>query len=411
MLKKILDNMSVTPEGRIQWHNSQYFEYNHYLSLLLSDLMEDNEFQSRLNPLKYYFTPENCVGFGSELEVVFKEMKLENKSTFTDFKRKIDLLLQKIQEDLKPVKFDLYYSLNIKTNEKIDPIEFRDIKIEIKDYEEVKELLEDPALKKELDSERLTKPKYKYIKVTLWSRNQNYAEQVATKYANLILGLIAYSQNYGRASITIIGIPKELTQLELSYIFAFKENSYSGCYHFEDKSDDRKAYNLSDEDIRNLNTLVKRFNQANKKIQEVLFKAICLYYSGLTEKRINYSFLSFWTSLEVISLKKKGMPHVEITRRLKSILVNLSPLGEHKIDRIYSLRNNLIHDGAYDISQYDRNLLKTYAENMIEFFMFQLSEYDIEEIQTIFQFLQKDNATLAKSKGLIDFVIKLRGQK
>jgi len=88
----------------------------------------------------------------------------------------------------------------------------------------------------------------------------------------------------------------------------------------------------------------------------------------------------------------------------------LTPLDEHKTDRIYSLRNNLVHDGAYNISQYDRNLLKIYLENMIRFFMFELAQHNIQEIQTIFQFLQKDNMTLNKSKDLIDFVIKLRGE-
>ncbi len=411
IVRNILDSMSVTSEGNIEWYNFQSLKYNHYSLLLLSDLMLDNKFRSRLNALRYYFTSGNDTYWGIELTSVFKQMKMENKSTFIDFKQNLDSLLQNIEESSRPVKYELYYPLNIKTNNKIESIKFRDIQIEIKDYEEVKNILENPALEKELDSERLTKSKYKYIKVTLWSRNQNYAEQVATKYANLILGFIAYSQNYGHALIAIVGIPKELTRLKLNYIFAFKEESYSGYYYFEDKSDNRETYNLSDDDIRNLNTFVKQFNQANKKKQEVLFKTISLYYSGLTEKEINYSFLNFWKSLEFITLKKKGTPHLEITRRLKSIIKNLTPLDEYIIDRIYSLRNNLIHDGAYDISQYDRNLLKTYTEGMIKFFMFQLSKYEIQEIQTIFQFLQKDKVTLTKSKDLLDFVIKLKGER
>ena len=52
--------------------------------------------------------------------------------------------------------------------------------------------------------------------------------------------------------------------------------------------------------------------------------------------------------------------------------INGKFIEEHKIDRIYSLRNNLVHDGAYNISQYDRNLLKIYVEVFIEFFIFQL---------------------------------------
>lgn len=274
ILKKILDTMSITPEGNLEWHNFRSIEYNHYSQLLLSDLMTDNEFQSRLNSLKYYFTYGSDTFWGDELDSVLKQMKMEKKSTFIDFRQNLDLLLEKIEEDSKPVKYELYYPLNIKTNDKIEPMKFRDAQVEIKDYEEVKQLLENPALEKELESERLTQSKYKYIKVTLWSRNYNYAEQVATKYVTLILGFIAYLLNYRRARVTIMGTPKELTQLRLNYIFAFREESFSGSYYFEDKSDDRETYNLSHADIGNLNTLLKRFNQANNNIQEVLLKQL-----------------------------------------------------------------------------------------------------------------------------------------
>lgn len=45
---------------------------------------------------------------------------------------------------------------------------------------------------------------------------------------------------------------------------------------------------------------------------------------------------------------------------------------------------------------------------MIEFFMFQLIKFNSEEINTIFQFLQKNDKNLEQSKDLIDFVMKLR---
>lgn len=409
ILKKILDTMTITREGVIQWQGFQSSEYKRYLSLLISDLMLDNNFQSKLNSLRYYFTTENDVFFGNELNSIFKAMKQEGKSTFSDFKEKLDLMLKTIEADSKPVKFELYYPLNIKTDKTIDIIKFKDIVIEIKHYDDIKVLLEADKLKEQFKyGEQFTKSKYKYIKVTIWARNQNYAQETSTRYVNLILGFVAYSQNYQHSTITVMGIPKALTELKLSYIFVFKEGAYSGYYYFEDKSDDKKVYDLSDADIKNLNEFVKQFNSADKKIQDIIYKSISLYYQGLTEKRINYSFLNFWTSLEIISLKKKGVPHIEIINRLKSILIGSTSLEEHKIDKIYSLRNNLIHDGAYNVSQYDRNLLKIYVEIMIEFFMFKLIKRNIQEIQTAFQFLQKDNATLEKSKDLIDFVIKLR---
>jgi len=408
ILKKILDSMTITDKGVIQWQGFGSSEYKRYLSLLVSELMLDKKVQSKLHKLRYGFTSENDVFFGSELNSIFKEMKEEKKDNYSEFMTKLDSLLEKIKQDSKPEKFELYYPINIKTDEKIDAIKFRDVEIEIKSYEEIKDLLEDEALKEKFKFQKLTKSKYKYIKVILYARNKNFAEQTATKYANLILGFISYSQNYGNSSVTIIGIPKELTQLKANYIFVFKSDIFQGYYFFEDKSDDKKVYDLSKADISNLNKFVEKFNKADSKIQEILFKTINLYYSGLTEKRINYSFLNFWTALEIIALKKKGIPHFEIIKRLKSILVNLKPLEEHKIDRIYSLRNNLIHDGAYNISQYDRNLMKIYIEFFIEFFLSNLTDYNIQEIQTIFQFIQKDNTTLKNSKSLIDFVIKLR---
>lgn len=299
----------------------------------------------------------------------------------------------------------MYYPINIKTNSQIDIIKFRDIHIEIKSYDEVKDLLEVDKLKERF---QFTKSKYKYIKVTIWARNHNYAQKIATKYVEIILGFIAFSQNYGRETITIIGHLQELTQLKLNYIFLFREGNYFIGYSFDDKSDDKKIYDLTGTDISNLNKLLTQFNNAKQEIQEILSKAISVYYSGLAEKDIEYSFFNFWKALEAITLKKKGIPHIEIAKRLKSALINITKLDEHKIDRIYSLRNNLVHGGIYNINQYDRNLLKSYVEYMIAFFMFKLIKYNIEEIQTIFQFLQKDNTTLLKSKDLADLVISLR---
>ncbi|MBI2647413.1 hypothetical protein HYW99_02960, partial [Candidatus Woesearchaeota archaeon] len=387
ILKKILDSMRITKEDTVQWHGTESSEYNRHLSLLISDLMLNRAFQSKLNNLRYYLNPENDVFFGHELLSVFKEMKKESNFSFGDFMKKLDLLLNGIEQKSKPVKFELYYPLNIKTDKKIDLIKFRAIQIEIKSYDDVKVLLEADKLKQgSFRFEKFTKSKYKYIKITLWSRNLNYATEISTKYVNLILGFIAYSQNYKNAPVTIVGIPKELTQLKLNYIFAFENGVYSGYCFFDDKSDDRKIYDLREPDISNLNVFVKQFNSADSAIQEIIFKAMSSYYSGLTESRINYSFLNFWTALEIIALKKKGIRHIEIIKRLKSILLDLKDLEEHKIDKLYSIRNNLVHDGAYNVSQYDRNLLKIYVEIMIEFFMFRLIKYNVQEIQTIFQF-------------------------
>jgi len=408
ILKKILDSSTVIDSKVIKLPDPRFIEYNRYLILLLSDLMQDQNFQKRLNKLRYYFGLGKDVFLGSELNSIFKEMKQESKNSYDDFKEKLESLLNKIEKDLKPVMYELYYPINLKTDGQIDIIKFRDIQIEIKSYEELKVLLEDNSLKEDLKLEKFTKSKYKYIKVTIWARNKYYAEKVSTRYVDVILGLIAFYLNCGREYITIWGNIKELTELKLNHIFVFKEGTYSGYYYSDDKRDDKKVYDLNKAAIGKLNEL---FNNVKPNIQEILSKAISWYYNGLTAKDINYSFLNFWTALEIITLKKKGIPHIEIVKRLKSALItliNITKLDEHKIDRIYSLRNNLVHGESSNINEFDRNLLKVYVEHMIEFFIFRLIKYDIEEIRMIFQLMQKDNITLEKSKDLTDFVISLR---
>jgi hypothetical protein len=161
--------------------------------------------------------------------------------------------------------------------------------------------------------------------------------------------------------------------------------------------------------IENLNDFIRRLKEFDGRIQELLFRVTNLYYNGLKERKIDYAFLSFWTCLEKLTLMRRGLNHIGVIRRLKSMLINLTSIEEHRIDRVYSLRNNLVHDGDADsILEEDRNLIKVYCELMIEFYIFNLQKYNYAEIDSIFEFLQKNPTDLAKSKDLIDYVVKLK---
>ena len=412
ILKKVLENITITPEGNLQWQGNQRSEYKRYLLLLLSDITSNKQFQLRLNKLRYYFGSYNDPFVGFEFHPIFKEMKLRNGLTFANFKDRLDRLLEEIKQSSKPERFDLYYPLNIKTDRKIGPLNLDDILIEIKDYDEIKGILESRELNDKFKNQKLTKHKYKYIKIIVWARNENYAVYVGNKYLHLILGFIVYSENYRIERTTELGIPKSITKIKPNFIFSFKENAFLSYYFFDDKSDNEEIYDLTEEDIMNLNTFITQFNQANKHTKNVLLNVFSSYYSGSSEKKLSFSFLNFWIALEAATLKRKGLRHIEIIRRLKALLklllLNLTALENHRIDRIYTLRNKLVHEGDDAISQYDRNLIKTYSEIAIEFFIFDLVKFTPREINQIFEFIQKDQLELAKSKVLIDFVINLR---
>jgi hypothetical protein len=414
ILKKILDSITVTSEGNISWEGIQDIEYMRYTSLILSELMADSNFEKRLDYLRYSFSNEDDISlFGDPLTTIFKEMKLEKKYTFSEFEEKLDIKLNEIHKS-KVETFEIYYPVNINAEDKIDPIKFKDVSIEVKDYNEVKDqinkVFENEDSKANLESNNFEPEKYKYARIKVWARNYHYAEKIATKHLELLLGFLVYSQNYGRITVRIIGFPKELSLLRIYYAFLFNEGQFKLTFYYEDRVDGVEIYKLKKEDVENLNKLATAFNLYDQKKQDITYKSIISYYNGMTEKSVEYSFMNFWKSFEIISLKEKNIPHAEIIKILKSMLKDLTPLEEHRIDRLYSLRNNLIHGGsAYNnITQDDRNLLKIYVELMIKFFMFHIpAKYDVREIQMIYQFLEKDTAFLEKSKSLIDFVINL----
>jgi len=182
--------------------------------------------------------------------------------------------------------------------------------------------------------------------------------------------------------------------------------------------DTDKFYDLADSDISNLNTLISIFNKAEKRIQKVIFDSMKQYNIGLNEKDTSKSFLSFWTSLEILALKNKNMSHLKVEERLKSVIKmneideSQIEINEYQTERLYNLRNKLVHTGSdSDISPFDRNLMKSYVEEFFEFFMFIFSKYSYSEIDLIYEYLQKDIDFLEKSKELIDKVIALKSPK
>ncbi len=151
----------------------------------------------------------------------------------------------------------------------------------------------------------IDKTKYQYAKVSVWSRNKEYAKRKATRYVNLLLDFISYDKTFKRPTNRLWGPSKPLFELELIYIFIFKNNVYSTNCYFEDTSIATEFYDLDDYNIKNLKLMLTQFNSAYLKTQDIINNSMKQYHLGLKEKVISSSFLSFWTSLEILTLKKR----------------------------------------------------------------------------------------------------------
>jgi hypothetical protein len=411
ILKKILDSFVVREDGSINVEKG--FECVRYTPILLSEVMSNDKLNRRLNSLRYLFpTQDDMSALSSPLSKIFKEMKEGDKFTFSEFEKKVKLMLKDV-ENYKIEPYEIYYSLNLEFEDKIETIKFKDVSIEIKDYEEIKEkiskILENEKVKNDLKFKSFKADKFKYAKVKIWARNVYYAEQVSTKYLELLLGFLVYLKNYQKVTYRLWGFPKERCKLELLCSFPFREETFLLPIYYKENLDSNEFEKINKSELESLNNLVKAFNSFSANRQDVVYKSVLLFYHGMTEKMLEYSFLNFWRSLEVIMLVSRNTPHADIVKILKFVIKNLTDFEKYEIDRLYALRNSLVHGAECNILQEDINLLKLYAELMVNFFLFYLPpEYNVKEIKAIYKFFkEEDKQFLEKSKSLIDFVINL----
>jgi hypothetical protein len=341
---------------------------------------------------------------------------LKSEVIIEDLHNKLD----KIKHEIQVKNYLLYYPINInELKSEITEFHIGDFVIKLLNYSDVKCSLDKINFTEQnIDNSEFDKTKYQYAKVSICSRNAEYAQEKATECVQLLLSFISFSKTFRKKQLWMWGFPDPLIKLKLNYIFVFEKDIFHEGYYFEDTSDTNKFYDLQNHDINNLNIMISKFNEADSKIKELIHNSMNQFHIGLKEKIVSKSFLSFWTSLEILTLKTRDLSHLKVKNRLKSIIemsnINeyQNDIHEYQIERLYNLRNILVHSGNYsEISPYDRNLMKRYVEELFIYFMFNLSKYNYSEINMIYEFLQKDIDYLEKNKQLINKVITLKSPK
>lgn len=405
ILKEFFKVCIINSSDRLSVIGVQEFaRYNRFLTLLKLVILEEPKIQRKLEHMKYFLKYVN----EPEIQPVFIEaddiiisLKKQQKPDYELF---VDLFYKKLddmQRNSHVDKYTLYYPVNITTTKsEITEFHINGITITILNYSDIVNEIDNKKLENEFFKVKgIDETRYQYAKVSVWCRSEEYARQKATPYVNFIVWVISYSKALRNESYILLGFSKPLIRLDLNSVFIFKNGSYSIYHDLKDASNTSEFYELEDRDIENLNQILIQFSESNKKIQEIIYNSMKQYHLGLIEKNSSWSFLNFWTSLEILTLKDRNLSHLKVKERLKCIL-KMNDIHEYQIERLYNLRNNLVHNGnCSEITQFDRNLMKAYVEILFQFFMFNFSKHRYFEISTIYELLQKDIVFLEEANN------------
>jgi hypothetical protein len=414
VLRELLNIFDINESDDLYFENDfgGIDKFNHFLVLLRCESLGVEKIKRKLECVRYYFEFPNQPGF-KESKTILVTLKKQNKPSFELFIEHLCNELDNIKHDVQVKHYILFYPISINEfQNEINEFCINGLVINLLNYSDAKSFIDKINFEEyHTDIRGFDKTKYQYAKVSVYSRNYEYAQQKATEYVELLLFFISYSKTFRIQKFWFWGFPEPLIKLKLNYAFVFEEDDFYTGYTFEDASEVNEFYNLHNNDINNLNIMITQFNEADHKVKEVIHDSMNQFHIGLKEKNTSKSFLSFWTSLEILTLKTINLSHLDVKNRLKSIIV-MNDIHEYQIERLYNLRNKLVHTGNNaDISPFDKNLMKRYVEELFQYFMFRLSKYRFSDINIIYDLLQRDVTYLENNKSLIDKVIELKSPK
>lgn len=360
-------------------------------NVLLTELNKDKEFgfQNLQDNARFYYSLERIM-FSPTFRNIYKKLKEENNLTYKRFK-------EVLVEDIENVKkqrinlYDLYFPINIKTENKIAKFNTNGIEIDfIKDNNIVNQVSTNEQVKQELlTNKHFSFNKVSLCKISLKGRNNAYAVEKAEKIYEFILGVIGFYETYGSYPRTLMGAPKPISKLNKYYIFVFQNKKYSNFLFYKTKDEGIQVADLKKEQVKAINYVIKRVIKSKQKI--LIFKLFTAYLRGLIDSNVDYSFLSFWRIVELGIQKEPNQRHIEIIDILKSLILELKHRTKYKMERFYKLRNDFVHKGIADINQYDRNGIKSFAEMIIEVYLNTLYKYSAEETKLFYYYVKRKN--------------------
>lgn len=143
----------------------------------------------------------------------------------------------------------------------------------------------------------------------------------------------------------------------------------------------------------------------NKQIIYQINEYLILYYKASNEADLDISFLKFWTLSERIIKQGNDRPDAYVINYMRKILKHYKYPKSYQ-ERIYYIkekRNKLIHENISEITQNDRNVIKSVCDSLIWFLM-EFEEYveNIKEYEIFLNYFNQDNERLIEILKLIN---------
>lgn len=253
------------------------------------------------------------------------------------------------------------------------------------------------------------------FKYTEKVRDTNYIKYKALEEVYSFFGYLTFIEKFDRVltkfHINDLALNNQISDLECNAVIITNQNNEIVNLYAQHKiiisANKIEKSNWNDDN----NFLIKNFNLKDKnKISKYIKEYFYLFYLASTEKMLGNSFIKFWSLSEKILKDICGdMNDNQLRKFMANILKGFNNFESmiDKIDVIYKKRNSLVHENKHgDITQYDRILVKTIAEELICFLIKYLDDVnDIREYGIILDYHHKNDDYKRRVIELINLTI------
>lgn len=259
------------------------------------------------------------------------------------------------------------------------------------------------------------KKEYIVLEYIAKGKNRYLMEKEAINQIYLFFGYLTFlhifRKNSDRSRVNSLSLNYNLSDMKIYSILELNEdNTFIDEFESYYILKDAKTYEKS-KLIKFSNTVLPYdfykilMESDNKQILYQINEYLRLYYSASIDSNLDISFLKFWTLSEKIIKNNQTRSDNYVINYMRKILKHYNYPKSYQM-RIYYIkekRNKLIHENINEITQNDRNVIKSVCDSLIWFLMeFEEHVNDINEYEIFLNYFNKDNERLIEILNLIN---------
>lgn len=403
-LKKILIEGSKIIDEDEDGHLSTSKDIEYYQNLVWSYLKETTNFENEMSGeitekefIKDIFRILNNVKYQND-EDILNEFLVEINKIF---------LSSKATNNFK-IKFVFYTNIELRDSIKDKFYEMLQL-FNLKIFNLNNLSFENEKFKK------VFKTDYVVLEYTAKGKNFYVMEKEAIDQVYQFFGYLTFlhisRKNFDMWTVNSLSLKYNLSDLKISSIIELNEDNTfideSGSYRILKNAENYKKSKL----ISFTNTLLVYdfykilMESENKQIIYQINDYLMLYYKASIDEDLDISFLKFWTLCERIIKNGNDKSDAEVINYMRKILklYNQPKSYQERIYYIKEKRNLLIHENISEITQDDRNVIKSVCD-LLFLFLIEFEKYvkNINEYEIFLNYFNQDNERLIEILNLIN---------